>query len=173
MRKSLASIAGFSIWLLTITGYAQTIHPASIPEAVKQDILQRHPAAKDLQGSHETHFGERLLEVGYKDETGQTILELFTSHGHLFTNELLIEDLDEIQPPVIASLKREFPHYEIQKAELIGNPNGSGEEYEIYLKADGRDWKVSISDQGVILEKQTTFPEQHVQSKIIYKGASI
>lgn len=173
MHKSLASTFGSSILVLAFAVHAETIHPASIPEIVKQDILKRHPFAHDLQGSHETHFGEKLLEVSYKDETNQTLLELFTSHGHLFTNELLIDDIAEIQPPVIATLKREFQHYEIQKSELIGNPNGIGEEYEIYLKAVGTDWKLSITEQGVILDKQAAIHEQNVQSQVIFIGTSI
>ena len=81
-------------------------------------------------------------------------MELFTSHGHLFTNEVQIEDLTEIFPTVIAALKKEFPQYEIKRAELIANPNTIGEEYEIYLHADGTDWKVSVTDQGIFQDKQ-------------------
>jgi hypothetical protein len=165
MKKLSSIIFGTGILLLAFTVRAETIHPASIPEAVAQNILKRYPSAQDLQGSHETHFGEKLLEVRYKDETGQTIMELFTSHGHLFTNELLIEDFDEIDPAVINTLKKEFPHYQITQAELIGNPNGSGEEYEIYLQMDSTDWKVSITEKGLILEKQADIvmnnPEQY------------
>lgn len=154
MNKLLVSIFGIGVLLLAFAVQAEPIHPASIPESVKQNILKRHPSAQDLQGSHETHFGEKLLEVNYRNENDQTFTELFTSHGRLFTNELLIEDFDEIAPAVITTLNREFSRYKIKKAELIGNPNKSGEEYEIYLHEDTTDWKVSITEQGVILDKQ-------------------
>lgn len=154
MRTSLQKLIGLAVCSLTFGVQAETVHPASIPEQVRQNIVKRHPNAQDLQGSHETHFGERLLEVHYKDEAGQAIMELFTSQGHLFTNELVTEDFNEIYPPVMATLKTEFPDYTLKKAELIGNPNGVGEEYEIYLQVGGTDWKVSITDQGVILDKQ-------------------
>lgn len=154
MKKLSPSLFGAGILVLAFSIQAETIHTASIPEAVSQNIMKRHPAAQDLQGSHETHFGEKLLEVRYRDATGQTIMELFTSHGHLFTNEVVIEDFDEIDPAATETLKREFLRYQITKAELIGNPNGSGEEYEIYLTAEGTDWKVSMTEHGVILDKQ-------------------
>ncbi|AEG00086.1 hypothetical protein [Methylomonas methanica] len=173
MRKSLASTFGTGLLVLAVAAHAEAIHPASIPEIVKRDIMKRHPSAQNLQGSHETHFGKKLLEVSYKDADGQTLLELFTSHGDLFTNEILIEDIDEIQPRVIARLKKEFQQYAIQKAELIGNPNGVGEEYEIYLKAAGRNWKISITDQGVILDKQPEILKQKGLTKVIYVGAPI
>lgn len=151
----------YSLYLLSIfvlsaavTAHAEAVQPASIPEKVSQNILKRHPNAQDMQASHETHFGQKLLEVSFKDEAGQPLMELFTANGHLFTNELLIEDLNEIYPAVIAALKKEFPQHEIKRAELIANPYSVGEEYEIYLHADGKDWKVSITDQGVFQDKQ-------------------
>lgn len=132
--------------------------PVTIPEKVSQNIMKRHPSAYDLQAHHETHFGRQLLEVGYKDESGQTIQELFTSQGQLLTNELVIEDFHEIYPQVIAVLKREFPQHELKKAELIGNPNGVGEEYEIYLHAGGADWRMSVTGDGEITDKQQLTP---------------
>ncbi|MCK9608252.1 MAG: hypothetical protein M0R33_17545 [Methylomonas sp.] len=157
MRPFLVSSFAAITFSLASLGHADS-HPVSIPEKVSQNILKRHPSAYDLRASHETHFGQQLLEVGYKDETGQPILELFTSHGHLLTNELLIEDFQEIYPQVTAVLKREFPQHEFKKAELIGNPNGVGEEYEIYLHAAGTDWKVSVSGDGELLDKQPLTP---------------
>jgi hypothetical protein len=155
MHTSLASPLGIGLLLMALTVRAEITDPDDIPQKVTQNIFKRHPAASDLHASHEIHFGQHLLEVGYKNQSGQTIQELFTEQGHLFTNELLIEDLAEIYPAVLAALNREFPQHRINKAELIGNPNGIGEEYDIYLTANGTDWKVSISDQGLIQDKHT------------------
>lgn len=157
MRPFLLSSFAVIAFSFASAGRADT-QPVTIPEKVSQNILKRHPSAYDLRASHETHFGRQLLEVGYKDESGQTNLELFTSLGHLLTNELLIEDFHEIYPQVIAVLNREFPQHQIKRAELIGNPNGVGEEYEIYLHADGTDWKVAVTGDGEILDKQPVTP---------------
>lgn len=160
MRPFLISACAVTAFSFAVAGHADSNPPAGIPEKVSQNILKRHPAAHDMQVGHESHFGQQLLEVGYKDETGQQIMELFTASGHLLTNELLIEDFNEIYPQVIAVLKKEFPRHalKLKKAELIGNPNGVGEEYEIYLTADGSDWKVSITGDGTLLDKQPATP---------------
>jgi hypothetical protein len=154
MRTLLASILSLSLISLTTAVHADTVKPIAIPEKVSQNILKRHPKAQELQASHESHFGKQLLEVSFKDEAGQPVLELFNQQGHLYTNEVIIEDFNEIYPQVVAALKATFPKYELKRAEMIGNPNGVGQEYEIYLNADGVDWKVSVSGHGVIQDKQ-------------------
>jgi hypothetical protein len=107
-----------------------------------------------MHGSPETHFGQKLLEVSFKVDTGEMLMELFTENGHLFTNEILVESYDGISQAAIGTLKTEFPNFTLQKIELIGNPNGSGEEYEIYLTSEGQQWKVSINDSGTMEDKQ-------------------
>lgn len=158
MGKFLASTLGIVAFSVAFTANAESKQSVSIPDKVSSNILKRHPKAQDLLATHETHFGQKLLEVSFKDETGQEILELFTGTGHLFANELKVEDLSEISPPVVATLKKEFPNYSVQKAELIVNPNRAGEEYDIYLSSEGKNWKVSLTDQGVIQDKQQVNP---------------
>lgn len=154
MRTFLASIISLGLISLAPAAHADSVKPIAIPEKVSQNILKRHPKAQEFQASHESHFGKQLLEVSFKDEAGQPVLELFNQQGHLFTNEVIIEDFNEIYPQVVDALKQAFPKYQLKRAEMIGNPNGVGQEYEIYLNADGVDWKVSVSGQGVIQEKQ-------------------
>ncbi|MCK9397028.1 MAG: hypothetical protein M0Q44_15730 [Methylobacter sp.] len=151
MRKFLTLTLGIAALAIVFSAKAE---PVSIPEKVAADILKRHPKAHELQASHEKHFGVELLEVVFKEEKDEPYLELFTHDGHLFANELLIEDLSEVSPAVIEVVKQHFPKYELKKAELIANPNGVGEEYEIYLVADGANWKVSINGQGGIEGKE-------------------
>jgi hypothetical protein len=126
-----------------------------IPDKVKADIIKRHPKALDLQASHETHFKRHLLEVSFKEEGSEDlILELFREDNHLFTNELLLDDLSEAPESVKKVLEKNFAGYKLQKAEMIANPNGNGEEYEIYLLASGVNWKVSVNEKGEIVEQQ-------------------
>ncbi|HEY8158761.1 MAG TPA: hypothetical protein VIF10_08655 [Methylobacter sp.] len=154
MRKFITSTIGISILAMAFSAKAEPIASISVPEKVIEDILKRHPKAHDLQASHEKHFGVELLEVSFKEENNEPYLELFTHDGHLFANELLIEDLSEVSPAAIETLKQHFPKYELKKAELVANPNGTGEEYEIYLIADGVDWKLSINDKGSVEGKE-------------------
>ena len=156
MHKFLISSLTSSVLLLTFNvnaepGFGQSVN---IPANISSNILKRHPTAQELQGIPETHFGQRLLEVSFKVETGESIMELFTESGHLFTNEVQVESIDAISQAAIHTLKTEFPGFTLQKAELIGNPNGVGEEYEIYLTAKGIRWRVSINDLGTIVDKQ-------------------
>jgi hypothetical protein len=147
MRKLIISTIGISILAMAVSVQAETV---TIPEKVKEEVLKRHPKAHDLEASHEKHFGQEFLEVSFKDENKEQYFELFTQKGHLFANELLIENLGEASPAVIETLKQHFPKYELKKAELITNPNGAGEEYEIHVVADGENWKISIDNKGVV-----------------------
>lgn len=134
-----------------VSAYAQQPAPVNIPEKVKANILKRYPKATDLQASHEIHFKRKLLEVSFKDEGAEApILELYREDGHLFTNEMQLDDLSEAPSAVKAALDKEFPGYTLKKSEMIANPNGIGEEYEIYLLAGGVNWKVSITETGNI-----------------------
>jgi hypothetical protein len=135
---------------IAFTVSAEQTTNVDIPEKVKADIIKRHPKAHDLQASHEIHFGHDLLEVTFREESNEPFLELFTAHGKLFTDELLLGDLSEAPPVVKETLEKDFPGYELKKAELIANPNGVGEEYEIYLLVGGVNWKVSVNEKGKI-----------------------
>ncbi|WP_333872978.1 hypothetical protein [Methylobacter sp.] len=140
---------------IAVTVNAQQSTKAGVPEKVKADILKRHPTAQDLQASHEVHFGQDLLEVAFKEEGKEPKLELFKTNGNLFTDELLLEDLNEAPPAVKEVLEKSFPGYELKKAELIANPNGAGEEYEMYLVVGDVNWKVSINEKGNIEGKDS------------------
>ncbi|MGZ5577309.1 MAG: hypothetical protein ACXWEV_10540 [Methylobacter sp.] len=150
MRKFITSTIGISVLAMAFSAKSEPTKAVSVPEKITENILKRHPKAHDLQASHEKHFGVELLEVSFKEENNEPYLELFTHNGHLFANELLIDDLGEVSPAAIEALKQHFPKYELKKTELVANPNGAGEEYEIYLLADGANWKLSINDKGSV-----------------------
>lgn len=144
------TLVGLLLSGVAFTAHAEQSTDVSTPEKVKADILKRHPKAHDLQASHEIHFGHDLLEVTFKENDKELKLELFKADGHLFTDELPLDDLGEAPQAVKETLTKNFPGYELKKAELIVNPNGPGEEYEIYLLAGGVNWKVSINEKGSI-----------------------
>jgi len=140
---------------LTVSAAVQAA-TVNIPEKVKADILKRHPNAQDLQASPEIHFQRKLLEVSFKVEGEEKpLMELFREDGHLFTNELPVDDISEASSVVRESLDVNFPNHQIKKIEMIANPNGVGEEYEIYLQSGGANWKVSVNQKGEIVAKDT------------------
>lgn len=159
MRKLLAS-SFVTAALLVLVNPAQAEYEGSveIPEKVHSNILKRHPGAHEMIASEETHFGQKLLEVRFKDETGKEMIDLFTAKGHIFTSEMKTLGLSGVSSAAIATLKQEFPNHTLQKTELVVNPNGAGEEYEFYLHVNGYDWKLCINDKGELKEKQQLTP---------------
>jgi hypothetical protein len=149
------TLATLILSALALNVQAQQTGQIIIPEKVKADIIKRHPKALDLQASHETHFKRHLLEISFKEEgSEEQILELFREDNRLFTRELLLDDLSEAPDTIKDVLQKNFAGYKLQKAEMIANPNGNGEEYEIYLLAGGVNWKVSVNEKGEIVEQQ-------------------
>jgi hypothetical protein len=132
--------------------------PIDIPDKARETILKRHPGAYEMEATNETHFGQKLYEISFKDDSGQVSSELFTMTGHLFTGEVKLIGLSGVSPAAMETLEKTFPKYTLQKTELIVNPNGVGEEYEIYLHADGSDWKIIINQRGVVKEKERLSP---------------
>jgi len=158
MRFVLVSILSFLTTSIPFAVNADSGQTVTIPNKVSSNILKRHPKAQDLQAATEIHFGQTLLQVSFKDETGEEILELFNAKGHFYGNVLKVEDLSDILPPVVQSLKKAFPQHEIQRVELIVNPNSAGEEYEIYLHSGDSNWRIATNDQGEILDQLKLAP---------------
>jgi len=71
----------------------------------------------------------------------------------LFANEILLANGLEISPDVTKVLADNFPGYKLHKAELVINPNGVGEEYELFIEVGGSKWKVAVNDKGKITDK--------------------
>ena len=145
-------LAPIVLLFFTFCGLADAA-PVAVPEKAKANILKRHPDAHDLQASEERHFGINLVEVSYKIVDEKVVKELFSPTGYLFTNEISLGDPNEVVPAVKDSLTKAFPSLQMQKAEMISNPNGVGEEYEVYLTSGGAQWKVMVNGQGDIKEK--------------------
>ncbi|WP_347986892.1 hypothetical protein [Methylomonas sp. AM2-LC] len=155
MRQLIATTLSVMVLAtLSATLHAETLGQINIPDKVKADILKRHPKAIELQASHEIHFQKKLLEVSFKEEgSNDLILELFREDSHLFANELLLDDLSEAPSEVKTTLEKEFPGYKVIKSEMIANPNGVGEEYEVYIQVGAVNWKVSLTEKGVVQGK--------------------
>ncbi len=149
------SLGALLLSSVVFTVNAEQSANVDIPEKVKEDIIKRHPKAHDLQGNHESHFGHKLLEVAFKEDDKEPKFELFKADGKLFTDELPLDSLNEAPPTVKEALEKNFPGYELKKAELIANPNGPGEEYELYLVVGDVNWKVSIDGKGNIEGKSS------------------
>lgn len=148
---SLVAAATLTGWLST--AQAEDAGTVAIPDKARANILKRHPQALDLQASLETHFGQQLIEVRFKDADDQLRHELYRTDGAFFSTEFLREYGLDVTAEVIKALKDNFGDYRIEKGEVVVNPNGAGEEYELYLATAGGKWKVAINDKGTITAK--------------------
>lgn len=154
MRHSFIAILGAAALSGCLsTAQAQDTESVAIPDKVRSNILKRHPQAQELKASRESHFGQQLLEVSFKDTDDELKHELFRADGALFANEILLANGLEISPDATRVLADNFAGYKLEKAELVINPNGVGEEYELFIQVAGNKWKVSINDKGKITAK--------------------
>lgn len=154
MRTLLISLLATAAFYGSLsTAQAQETDSVTIPDKVRANILKRHPQAQDLKATHETHFGQQVLEVSFKDVEDEIKHELFRTDGALFANEILLANGLEISPDVTKVLADNFPGYKLHKAELVINPNGVGEEYELFIEVGGSKWKVAVNDKGQITDK--------------------
>ncbi|MDX8126490.1 hypothetical protein ACH5Y9_13785 [Methylomonas sp. BW4-1] len=154
MRTLLLSLLAATTFYSSLsTAQAQDSASVAIPDKVRANILKRHPQAQDLKATQETHFGQQLLEVSFKDTEDELKHELFRTDGALFANEILLDNGLEISPDVTKVLADNFPGYKLHKAELVINPNGVGEEYELFIEVGGSKWKVAVNDKGKITDK--------------------
>lgn len=124
----------------------------AIPARVKDQLLKRHPQAAEIQASPESHFGNHLLKVSFK-ENDEINMELFRANGALYSNVLPVDDPTPLPSALLNTLKSEFTGYQFKKAELVVNPNGVGEEYGVYLLVDNANWLVWVNDKGQVLNK--------------------
>ena len=124
-----------------------------IPTKIKDNLLKHHPQATELQAQEVKHFDTKLTKVSFKEQD-EVNMELFRSNGALYSNVLLLEDPTPLPSALINTLKKEFAEYAFKKAELVVNPNGVGEEYDIFLVANGANWLLSVTDKGQLLSKR-------------------
>lgn len=123
-----------------------------LPQAVKDGVYKRHPNAVDLVGYSEKHFGKELIDVKFNEET-VFYDELFRLNGKFFVNKLMMLQAQDVPLDVIDVLKKEFPVYEFKQAASTVNPNGIGQDYELYISAEGKDWRVVINNQSELVSK--------------------
>ncbi len=154
MNKALSITVFTSFVTLGAMSLAQADSGANpiIPDKVKEHVLKRHPQASDIQAHEESHFGNKLLKVTYKD--GEELnMDLFRTNGSLFTNVLPMDDPTPLPSALLKTLKNEFADFQFKKAELVVNPNSIGEEYTVYGTVNNENRWLLINDKGQLLGK--------------------
>lgn len=153
---------------------AKQLTKDQLPEKIRTHFAKKHPKVTNLVITEEKHFGQALYELDFveeltikvpdeKDVKGQKLKDqvaqektavFYRQNGHFFVNSEKIEAFNIIPGVVINGLKAAFPEYKMTAAQLIPNPNGPGEEYEVVITASGGTWRVSIDSKGGIISKE-------------------
>jgi len=163
MHSHFFKISFLLMSIFSITVNADLINKQDVPEKVFNYIYDKYPQAKDVTVEEKTHFGQPLYEVKLTstqyDQNNQAYQakksELFKLDGHFFTNafEVAHNSYTIITGVAEKKLQVQYPDYKILAMKIVSNPNGVGDEYEIYLKALGKTLDVSITDQGEIISE--------------------
>lgn len=153
---------------------AKQLTKEQLPEKIRTHFAKKHPKVTNLVITEEKHFGQALYELDFieeltikvpdeKDVKGQKLKAevakeetavFYRTNGHFFVNSEKIYAFNIIPGVVINGLKAAFPEYKMTAAQLIPNPNGPGEEYEVVITAAGGTWRVSIDSKGGIISKE-------------------
>ncbi len=167
-------IAAVILALGSTSVQAKQLTKDQLPEKIRTHFAKKHPKVTNLVITEEKHFGQDLYELDFveeltikvpdeKDAKGQKLKEqvaqektavFYRTNGHFFINAEKIEAFNIIPGVVINALKAAFPDYKITAAQLIPNPNGPFEEYEVVINATGGTWRVSIDNKGGIISKE-------------------
>ena len=158
----------------TTTVEAKQLTKQELPEKILSHFAKKHPKVTNLVITEEKHFGQDLYELDFieeltikvpdeKDVKGQKLKAevakeetavFYRKNGHFFVNSEKIYAFNIIPGIVINGLKAAFPDYKITAAQLIVNPNGPGEEYEVVITSAGKPWRVSLDSKGTIISKE-------------------
>lgn len=156
----------------SVSVQAKQLTKEQLPPKLLEHFNKKHPKTTNLVISEEKHFGQTLYELSFTeelaikvpDEKGNKLKSqmaheeaavFYRTNGHFFVSAEKIAAFNVIPGVVVDGLKAAFPDYKITAAQLIPNPNGVGEEYEIAITAQGgQTWHVSIDRKGTIISKE-------------------
>ena len=172
MKKLLC--AAICLAVSSISVQAKQLTKQELPKKLLIHFSKYHPKTSNLVITEQKHYGQNLFELSFteeltikvpdeKDVKGEklkpkTVSEevsiFYRTGGQFFINSEKIYAFNIIPGVVINGLKAAFPDYKITAAQLIPNPNGPGEEYEIVITSLGSSWSVSIDSKGTIITKE-------------------
>jgi hypothetical protein len=162
------------IVVLTLTSFplqAKQIAKEQLPAKIIAHFTKKHPIVTDFVAEEKTHFGQALIEINFKEEKKTKVLDeeaaevkpvnikeetavFYRADGHFFVNAEKIYAFNVIPELITNALKKLYPDYKVTAAQLIPNPNGAGEEYEVTLNSRGHIWAVSVSGKGAVISQE-------------------
>lgn len=158
----------------SVSVQAKQLTKEQLPAKAIAHFNTKHPKITHLVITEQKHFGQALYELSFNEEltikvpdekdvkgeklktqiSKEDVSIFYRVNGHFFINAEKIYAFNIIPGVVINGLKADFPDYKITAAQLIPNPNGAGEEYEITITSQGSSWLVSIDSKGAVISKE-------------------
>jgi hypothetical protein len=163
MRNYLLQFSFITLAIFSISINAKVISKQDVPEKVFSFIYKKYPKAEAITIEEKTHFGRSLYEVKFKvSQTdnnnkiyNEEFIELFKTNGHFYINVIAVErpSFSMITSDIKKNLQLYYPDYKILAMNLVINPYGVGEEYEMNLLVSGEIWNISIDDKGKLISE--------------------
>lgn len=158
----------------SVSVQAKQLTKDQLPEKILSHFNKKHPKVTNLVITEEKHFGQALYELDFTEELTIKVPDnsdvkgqkqktevvkeetavFYRTNGHFFVSSEKIYAFNIIPGVVIDGLKAAFPDYKITAAQLVINPNGPGEEYEVVINSLGSSWRVSLDSKGGIITKE-------------------
>lgn len=121
-----------------------------VPSAVTTAFKNMYPHAVIKGAGKEKENGETMYEIESMDGKIRRDV-LFKSDGTVYEVETTIAS-SSLPGPVKNSIKKSFPKYSIQRAELTAHSSDSS--YEVLVKKGNRKYEAVLNADGKILEKK-------------------
>jgi hypothetical protein len=169
MKKLLWGLVCLAISSVAVQ--AKTLTKEQLPEKALTHFNKKHPKVTNLVITEQKHFGQALYELSFTEEltikvpddkgtklktqvSKEEVSIFYRTNGHFFVDAEKIYAFNIIPGVVMDGLKAAFPDYKITAAQLVINPNGVGEEYEVVINSLGNLWAVSLDSKGGIISKE-------------------
>jgi hypothetical protein len=168
MKKLL--YAALILAISSVSVQAKQLTKEQVPAKLLEHFKKKHPKTTNLVITEQKHFGQSLYKLSFieelmikvPDDKGEKLKSemaheegfvYYRSGGQFFVNAQKIEAFNVIPGIVIDGLKAAFPDYKITAAQIIVNPNGTGEEYEVAITSGGQNWNVGLDAKGTVITK--------------------
>jgi hypothetical protein len=132
----------------SVAACGQKLKDTEIPASVKASFTKQFPDVKKVTWSRES-AAEYEAEFKVK---GSEQSANFDNNGDWLETETEIKKSD-VPSNVMETVKKEFPGYEMEEAELTETKD-SGSYYEFEIEKGGVSYELSVSKDGKIFKKE-------------------
>ncbi|MEJ0029100.1 MAG: PepSY-like domain-containing protein, partial [Bacteroidota bacterium] len=127
-----------------LVGYSQKVKDSDVPAAVRDAFGKAFPKATGVKWSKEgANEFESEFKVGKEEKSA-----VFDNAGVWLNTETEIETSD-LPTAVQSSIKKQYPDYKIEEAEVLETPDGV-KLYEVEVKKGSTKHEVVLSADGTI-----------------------